>query len=118
MNPYFKVEPPLSDSTRNSIFSLFSSDPEKHTPRSLATSYGISIARVTAIIRLKALEAKNRMDGVPVQDALASNMDALLLARSIEKDDISGQPVEPLRPKETRNQKTFFAMVNETGIRV
>jgi hypothetical protein len=116
MNPYFKVDPPLSNETRDKIFKSFIEDPVTHTPRSLAVAYGIAIARIRAILRLKALEAKLFSEGAPSQVNLAKNMDILLQARKISPVAGGGTVSEPLRPMENSSQKSFFALVNETGL--
>ncbi|KAB5595049.1 hypothetical protein CTheo_1510 [Ceratobasidium theobromae] len=61
-NPTFQPPPPLSDAIKSSIYdrylqsfqrSAFKSDSHKKAVRSLSEQFGISIARVEAIIRLK-----------------------------------------------------------------
>lgn len=132
LNRYFKPDPPLANETRDRIFREYLEDPGKNTPRTLAVSYGLSIARINAILRLKSLERKLVMGGKPVQTDLAAKMDTLLLSReltpfheigeqSLGSDSSSPKrsapsPIEPLRPLETSRQTSFFAMVNETGI--
>ena len=58
MNPYYQPVPPLSDKTRSHIYSLYLENPIEWTPRRLAEHFGISIIRVEAVLRLKALEQK------------------------------------------------------------
>ncbi|CUA76266.1 hypothetical protein RSOLAG22IIIB_06172 [Rhizoctonia solani] len=64
-NPTFKPPPPLSDIIKSSIYNRYiealqplGSKPEYHsrTIRSLSEQFGISIARVEAIVRLKKYE--------------------------------------------------------------
>jgi hypothetical protein len=117
MNPYFKVEPPLSNETRDTMFRSFIADPVKHTPRALAVAYGIAIARVRAVLRLKALEAKLFSEGKPSQTNLAKNMDILLQSRKVVPVAAGARESEPLRPLENSSQKSFFVLVNETGMK-
>ncbi|KAJ2850358.1 hypothetical protein IWW36_001975 [Coemansia brasiliensis] len=56
LNPFFRPRPPVSDSIKEAIYSNYLKDPVKVTPRFLADKYGISIKRVEAIIKLKAIE--------------------------------------------------------------
>lgn len=56
MNPFFQPKPPIANSTKKEIYSLYLEDPSKWTPRALAEKYGISIVRTEAILRLKSLE--------------------------------------------------------------
>jgi Eukaryotic mitochondrial regulator protein len=69
MNPYFKPIPPVSDATRTAVFDQYKEDPAKWTPRALAEQYGLSIVRIEAILRLKALQAKMELDNVQVYRA-------------------------------------------------
>lgn len=54
MNPFFKPQPPLSDSTKEEIWLKFTQ--EGQTPRKIGTDYGVSLKRVEAILKLKKLE--------------------------------------------------------------
>jgi hypothetical protein len=56
MNPFFKPDPPLSNETRNEIYKLYKKDAVTYTPRKLGETFKISIARITAILRMKTLE--------------------------------------------------------------
>jgi hypothetical protein len=57
-NPYFQAVPPVSDAMRERMFTKFSEDPRKWSPRILAEEYGLSQLRVQAILKLKTLEKK------------------------------------------------------------
>lgn len=54
MNPFFKPQPPLSDSTKEEIWLKFTQ--EGQTPRKIGIDYGVSLKRVEAILKLKKLE--------------------------------------------------------------
>ncbi|KAJ1871667.1 hypothetical protein LPJ55_003730 [Coemansia sp. RSA 990] len=56
LNPFFRPRPPVSDKIKEAIYSNYLEDPVQVTPRFLADKYGISIKRVEAIIKLKAIE--------------------------------------------------------------
>lgn len=66
MNPLFKPVLPLSDAVREKIFQQYVSEPEKWTVRKLATEHNLSLARVDAILKLKAQE-KQMMGEVRVK---------------------------------------------------
>ncbi|KAI0673723.1 eukaryotic mitochondrial regulator protein-domain-containing protein [Trametes maxima] len=57
LNPTFKPPTPISDAARTAIWNDYMLDPVKSNVRVLAQRYGLSIARVDAILRLKGLEA-------------------------------------------------------------
>ncbi|KAJ3049610.1 hypothetical protein HK102_012455, partial [Quaeritorhiza haematococci] len=58
MNPYYIARPPVSDKTKTIIYTLYAANPREWTPRKLGVQFGISIVRVQAILRLKAVEMK------------------------------------------------------------
>ncbi|KAH6561651.1 hypothetical protein BASA50_006385 [Batrachochytrium salamandrivorans] len=99
MNPYFKPDPPLSDATRCSIYKLFLENEVFWTPRRLAEQFGISLVRVQAILRLKALGDQLKKKGKPSQTNFSDSMERLLGSRTIEykKDVPNPAPLEPIR---------------------
>ena len=56
LNPSFKPPTPISDTVRTNIWNDYMANPGDSSLRRLAQSYGFSIARVDAILRLKGLE--------------------------------------------------------------
>ncbi|KAI8325417.1 hypothetical protein GQ54DRAFT_295456 [Martensiomyces pterosporus] len=56
LNPAFRPRAPVSDATREAIYKDYLADPLSNTPRVLGEKYGISIRRVEAILKLKAIE--------------------------------------------------------------
>jgi hypothetical protein len=82
LNPTFRPNPPLTDATRRAIFAQWQRDPTYWTPRQLSQSYGISIKRVEAILKLKALEARMVADGFVVQTDYVKGMEQMLVAQS------------------------------------
>jgi hypothetical protein len=56
LNPSFKPPTPLSDSLRTSIYTMHAADPANNNTRVLSEQFGLSIKRVEAILKLKALE--------------------------------------------------------------
>ena len=56
MNPTFNPPPPLADTVREEIYKQYMKDPKNNNIRVLSSTYGLSIKRVDAILRLKGLE--------------------------------------------------------------
>ena len=56
MNPSFKPPPPISDNQREIIYRLYWLNPKRYNVRKLSKIFNISLKRITAILRLKALE--------------------------------------------------------------
>ncbi|KAJ3178197.1 hypothetical protein HDU87_003749 [Geranomyces variabilis] len=113
MNPYFKPLPPLSDETRASIFRLYLEDPQQWTPRALAEHFGLSIVRVQAILRLKALAQKMEAEGKPLQTGLVTGMEGMLHAKTLNPDEKKGRAREQLRLTPAKRLQPFFRMMNE-----
>ncbi|CAB5363054.1 unnamed protein product [Rhizophagus irregularis] len=80
MNPFFKPQPPLSDSTKEEIWLKFTQ--EGQTPRKIGTDYGVSLKRVEAILKLKKLEKDMDKKGITLQKNLSENIEKMLGARS------------------------------------
>jgi hypothetical protein len=55
-NPTFKPPPPLSDALKTMLYALYLTDPSVWNIRKLGEKFGISVARVEAVLRLKELE--------------------------------------------------------------
>jgi hypothetical protein len=58
MNPFFIPKQPISSETKSTIYRLYLDEPETWTSRKLAEQFGLSIARIEAILRLNALQDK------------------------------------------------------------
>lgn len=56
MNPLFKPNPIVNDRIKEEIYQEYMSNPTEWSPRKLAEKYKLSLIRVEAILRLKALE--------------------------------------------------------------
>jgi hypothetical protein len=54
LNPSFKPPPPISDKIRRQIFNLFMKGEKNESE--LSQSFGYSVSRIKAILRLKKLE--------------------------------------------------------------
>ncbi|KAJ1731524.1 hypothetical protein LPJ61_002490, partial [Coemansia biformis] len=79
LNPAFRPRAPLSDATREAIYTDYLGDPVRATPRVLGEKYGISIKRVEAVIKLKAIEHHAvANDGFTAQKKLAAGMESML----------------------------------------
>ncbi|KAI8930221.1 eukaryotic mitochondrial regulator protein-domain-containing protein [Entophlyctis helioformis] len=114
MNRYFKPAPPLDDKTRRTIYDLFRKDEYFWTPRRLGEQFGLSIARVQAILRLKALEDKFKQEGKAVQTSLSEGMEKMLGSRSIEYNENSPAPKsEPLRYTFGGSMTPFIRLLDE-----
>ncbi|KAI8825800.1 eukaryotic mitochondrial regulator protein-domain-containing protein, partial [Fimicolochytrium jonesii] len=113
MNPFFKPKSPLSDATRTDIFSKYLSDPSAWTPRALAEKFGLSIVRVQAILRLKALQQQMEKDKVPLQTGLTRGMEAMLGAETLSAADGQKKPRERLRATPAKRLQPFFRMMDE-----
>ncbi|KAJ3095176.1 hypothetical protein HDU97_007213 [Phlyctochytrium planicorne] len=85
MNKYFVPITPLNDGLREEIYQRFKKDSKGESPLKLAQEYGLSIARVNAILRLKALEKKNAREDVPIQVHLTKGMERLLAVHSSKR---------------------------------
>lgn len=96
MNPTYVPVPPISDKTRNHIYSLYLQDPEQWSPRALAESFGLSIVRIEAILRLKSMQEVMLSKGIQSQDEFVKGMEHMLGAVTL--DPKKKQPArEPLR---------------------
>ncbi|OMJ08546.1 37S ribosomal protein S35, mitochondrial [Smittium culicis] len=78
MNPYFRPKPPLADKIKSEIYALYLKDPRKNTPRFLGRMFKISIKRVEAILKLKAIEAQNESEGITLQTKFQAGMESIL----------------------------------------
>ncbi|KAI0800675.1 eukaryotic mitochondrial regulator protein-domain-containing protein [Fomes fomentarius] len=78
LNPSFKPPTPISDRVRTSIWNDFMADPERSSARNLAERYGLSIARIDAILRLKGVEAQWRKQGKQLQTGFVEGMEVSL----------------------------------------
>lgn len=78
LNNAFRPPAPLHQVVKDELWRLHASDPAKYTVRTLSSQFSISITRVEAILRLKALEAEYTAHGVPLQSDFQTKMDLLL----------------------------------------
>ncbi|TPX43783.1 hypothetical protein SeMB42_g03082 [Synchytrium endobioticum] len=110
LNPYYRPMPPLSDSTREEIHKLHTTEPRTWTVGKLANDYGISFDRVRAILKLKAAEKAAHARGTPPQTHFARGMERLLQA---EKRGRGAVKREQLRTLLASGLKPFFKMTEE-----
>jgi len=80
-NPSFKPPPPLSDALKTMLYALYLSDPSTYNVRKLSEKFGISVARVESVLRLKELEESWRKEGQELQTGFLAGMERHLLAR-------------------------------------
>ncbi|KAI8921306.1 eukaryotic mitochondrial regulator protein-domain-containing protein [Powellomyces hirtus] len=112
MNPFFRPQAPLSNATRSEVFKLYLEDAQQWTPRALAEHFGLSIVRVQAILRLKALEQKWEAEGKPIQTNLTNGMELMLNAQTLQTLP-NTRPREKLRLTSAKRLQPFFRMINE-----
>lgn len=62
-NPRFKPSAPVPDAFKERIYSLWSSDRARWTPRALSNEFKVSIERAMAIIKLKTLQRRQEAAG-------------------------------------------------------
>ncbi|PWN94166.1 hypothetical protein FA10DRAFT_264734 [Acaromyces ingoldii] len=90
LNPTFNPPPPLSQAVRDQMWSLHSQNPSANSVRVLSGRFGVQMERVTAVLRLKALEHEFVKKGKPLQTPFQKQMERLLGsaqdARSIMKE--------------------------------
>ncbi|KAJ3044616.1 hypothetical protein HDV00_001542 [Rhizophlyctis rosea] len=115
LNPFFKRTKPLSTETRKEIYQRFIENPAEWTPRRLAETFGISIIRVEAVIRLRAQAAKFEAEGRPLETEVSKGMDEMLGALTLKppKDGQKLNPREKLRIVRADALRPFFQMVDE-----
>ncbi|KIY50679.1 hypothetical protein FISHEDRAFT_39276 [Fistulina hepatica ATCC 64428] len=77
LNKSFNPPSPISSDLRQVMYNNFMLDPEKHNARALSQRYNISVARVDAILRLKAMEAEWKK-GKPLQTGFQFGMEYIL----------------------------------------
>ncbi|PVZ99940.1 hypothetical protein BB558_004022 [Smittium angustum] len=78
LNPYFRPKPPLADTIKSKIYKDYIANPTSNTPRFLGSKYGISIKRVEAILKLKAIEAQLEDSGKVIQKKFTAGMEDIL----------------------------------------
>ncbi|SCZ94052.1 BZ3500_MvSof-1268-A1-R1_Chr6-1g08389 [Microbotryum saponariae] len=118
LNPTFKPLPPVSELIKTKVYhaylgNLQTNSPNTTTPsdlvvvRAISSKFGLSMARVRAIIRLKELEQEWKKRGLPLQTNLRQGMESFLGVktpteqsgsnwRGIERAE-QGQRVEQIR---------------------
>lgn len=113
-NPLFKPQRPLGNDIRKSIFKKFQEDPSVWTPLKLAHEYGISIERVKAIIRLRALAKsfENPPKGInkrALQTDLTKNMEGFLNPVTPKSDN----RLEPIHIVRVKTNVPLYQLVDE-----
>lgn len=112
-NPAFIPPHPLSQSTKEAVYALYKAHPETWTPRKLAVHFGMSIARSTAILRLKSLEEQLKASGKAPQTDLSQGMEKMLRPLTL----IPGRNVRPYEPERSdyaESMTPYFRFANET----
>lgn len=92
LNPTFKPPPPLSDALKTRIHSLNESDPHKYTPTKLSLDFKVSVDRIHALLRLKAIEKRWVDEGRTLQLEHLKGMEKHLGVASLNtklKDDVA-----------------------------
>lgn len=78
MNTSFKPPAPISDKTKTHLYELYMRDPKRYNIRVLSETYGISIKRLDAILRLKGMEASWVKEGKQLQTGFVAGMEKIL----------------------------------------
>ncbi|KAK0563209.1 hypothetical protein OC861_004938 [Tilletia horrida] len=104
LNPSFRPPAPVHAKVKDEIWRLHSSDPAKYTVRTLSGQFSISLPRVEAILRLKALEVEFGQQGIPLQTEFQSNMDRLLGAELRPNLNPERDPVPERKDHSPRGQ--------------
>lgn len=107
-NPFFIPSAPVADASRQEIYTKYCQDSTVNNPRALAEQYGISIVRVEAILRLKALENKFVNDNVAIQTNLTKGMEKMLGSARL-----NGNRIEPIRESIIKGMHPFIQLVEE-----
>ncbi|KAJ1667713.1 hypothetical protein IW140_001229 [Coemansia sp. RSA 1813] len=85
LNPWFRVRAPLADVVKEQIYKDYLANPTKVTPRILGDKYKVSIKRIEAILKLKAIEHHMiKHDGFTAQRKLTTGMESMLAVRGTE----------------------------------
>jgi hypothetical protein len=114
MNPFFVPTPPLNDKTRTTIYNLYLEEPERWTPLQLAEHFGLSISRIEAILRLKALQDKFKSQEKPLQTELVKGMDHILGSKTLRFEDNKPLPrFEPVRETLANGMNPFIQLLDE-----
>ncbi|KAJ2375414.1 hypothetical protein IW150_002562 [Coemansia sp. RSA 2607] len=91
LNPFFRPRPPVSDRVKEAIYADYLKAPERNTPRLLGEKYAISIKRVEAILKLKAIEHHMVEYGkLNPQTKLTAGMESMLGVSSSNKSLTEG----------------------------
>lgn len=107
LNPYFIPLAPISEKIRSAIFAKFEKNPSVQTPLKLAKDYKLSLARIQAILRLKALEKKMKESGQQIQENLTYNMEKMLICPTLSPI------VEPVHIIQAEQTKPLFQFIEE-----
>ncbi len=115
LNPFFRPNLPISNKTKNDIHALYTENPKEKTPEVLADLYGLSVVRVKAILRLKALERQYSKLDIPIQENLARKMDFLMgsVELTAKANRVAIERYEPLKPILSERLKPYFTMLEE-----
>ncbi|RUS17084.1 eukaryotic mitochondrial regulator protein-domain-containing protein [Endogone sp. FLAS-F59071] len=105
MNPFFRPNPPVADKIREAIYKSYTQNSETKTPRILATEYNLSIRRVEAILKLKALESRMVEGGFIPQKGFTKGMEQLLGTESQLRESLKEMVPQVGKPR--------FKMVQE-----
>ncbi|KAJ2386726.1 hypothetical protein GGI23_006429 [Coemansia sp. RSA 2559] len=79
LNPWFRVRTPLSDKLKEEIYREYLANPDRVTPRTLGDKYKLSIKRIEAILKLKAIEHHMvKHEGFVAQKKLTAGMESMM----------------------------------------
>ncbi|KLO14211.1 hypothetical protein SCHPADRAFT_903526 [Schizopora paradoxa] len=81
LNPSFKPPPPLASRLKDRIYNLYMHNPKTYNIRHLSRTFGISLKRVDAVLRLKGLENSWDKQGKELQSGFRLGMESMLRTR-------------------------------------
>ncbi|KAJ1800177.1 hypothetical protein LPJ59_001287 [Coemansia sp. RSA 2399] len=109
LNPWFRVRTPLSDKVKEEIYREYLANPDKVTPRTLGDKYKLSIKRIEAILKLKAIEHHMvKHEGFVAQKKLTAGMESMMGVA-----DSKNKPMERLFEDTPRVSSPRFHAVPE-----
>ncbi|KAJ2809123.1 hypothetical protein H4R20_000363 [Coemansia guatemalensis] len=79
LNPAFRPRSPLTDQLKEAIYKKYLEDPLRNTPRVLGDNYKVSIKRIEAILKLKAIEYHMvKHEGFVPQKKFTNGMESIM----------------------------------------
>ncbi|CAO1632825.1 unnamed protein product [Parajaminaea phylloscopi] len=97
LNPSFCPVAPVSKKVRDELWKLHNQNTRKNSVRHLSSRFGLTVERVQAVLRLRALEQEMKDQSIPLQTEFQREMERLL--GSVQDLAKEGRPVRIFDPK-------------------